>query len=171
LSLGIQIQLSREYGCVQPKVTQSSIVKAWASQDPFGSEEEQYGKLESLCQAILTSDPEASCELRMDNFIFHSFFWSYGAAKHFFSYQRKLISCDGASMRGLASGNIFLLTSEDSEDEQVILAVMFTNHNESIEEWSYFLKMCKNHIIGLDSKDVGLISDRDKGIFWFLIIM
>lgn len=159
----MQSQISREFGGVQPKTGQVVIAKKEAETDPFGTCEEQFAKLESLCTLLRTADKDACVELTMENNVFHRFFWSYGPAKHFLTLQRKLLSCDGSGMRGHSHGNILLLAAEDSEDEQVVLAIMFTSQNESLEEWSFFIEKCASHIIGFNSNDVGLISDRDKG--------
>lgn len=61
-------------------------------------------------------------------------------------------------------GNLLTLGSEDMEGKQICLAFAIISAEESAEEWKWFFERCKDHILGLDSAMVGLISDRGKGL-------
>ena len=137
--------------------------KQIALEDRFGSVEDQYRKLPSLVKQIQACDTDASVHLDVDNGVFCCLFWSYGAAKEFPTYQRKLFSIDGGSMKHFPKGTLLILASEDSECRQTILALQFTRCEESKDEWAIFLNNIKNHMPSFDSRMTGIISDCAKG--------
>lgn len=143
-----------------PKYFQAAKVKAMSMQDAFGDTMEQYQKLDGLKDAILLVDSVATVSLEKDEQnIFIRFFWSYGASRNFISLQRPLLCFDAGWTKSHPKGNLMCMASEDMESRQVILAIMWTREEESISEWTIFLRNCYMHIPVMNSEYVGLISD------------
>jgi len=144
---------------ISPTHLTSQKARKIAMEDQFGSVDVQYQKLPSLASMIHEADPDASISLDLENSTFVRLFWSYGAAKTFAISQRKLFSVDGGSMSHYPKGTLLTLASEDTENQQVTLAIQITANEESKEELSVFLQNVKNHIPMFDSPLCAVISD------------
>ena len=61
-------------------------------------------------------------------------------------------------------GYLLILASEDGNEKSAVLYIAIVTQPESTEEWTWFIEHCRQHIPMLDDPNVGIISDRNRGL-------
>lgn len=160
----LQAVCRRDHLTPAPRKSTIGRIRKRCRLSPFGTAEMQFARFPELISEIQRLDPEATCSLDRQANRFQRIFWAPGLFANWFRTSRKLAALDGASIKGEHAGNLLLLASEDGDNKAVLLAAAIVTEPESADVWKWFLEHCKNHFPDIDSSDIGLVSDRDKGL-------
>jgi hypothetical protein len=92
---------------------------------------------------------------------FHFLFYTFKPLTVGFKYCRPVISRDGTHLRGLYRGKLLVASTWDTNNHLFPLAFVIVDE-ESLESWSWFLKLLRHHVIF--ERHICLILDKQKAI-------
>ncbi|KAG9455912.1 hypothetical protein H6P81_000420 [Aristolochia fimbriata] len=160
----IQSYIKQTWG-LQVSYRKAHLAKEILSNRLHGSHEQAYTILPVYKEEIQKNNVGTvmviarSCDLYGgDDKSFLRLFWIFGACRHAYASRlRPLLSVDSASLRGKYPGKFLVASGIDGNSEVIPLAYAVVE-KESLETWSWFLRMLETHLLTVNNT-VTIMSD------------
>lgn len=138
------------------------LVKDWH----LGKQRKSFQQVPALCERLKKTDPECivNCSAIVDSKTFKRTFICPSTSRHALKHCQPVVSVYARHTKNKKyPAQLFFATSRD-RDSSVVALCFAVAPAENVANWTWFLQMLQASIHGIDSPDVPLIFDRQKGV-------
>ncbi|VFQ78817.1 unnamed protein product [Cuscuta campestris] len=157
----IRDDMRREFG-IAMSYRKAQLVKQKALNKLYGTDEESYQQLPSLCYMLDTTNPGSSIHLaRSEDHIFKYLFFSLAPWRQAWDHCASVLVIDGTFMKSYYKGTLLTACCQDAIKQLVPIAFGICDAEDK-ESWTWFLTQLKTSLTA--RHDLYIVSDRHEGI-------
>ncbi|VFQ70853.1 unnamed protein product [Cuscuta campestris] len=153
--------MRREFG-IAMSYRKALLVKQKALKKLYGSDEESYQLLPSLCYMLETKNPGSSIRLtRSEDQRFKYLFFSLAPWRQAWNHCAPILVIDGTFMKSYYKGTLLTACGQDANKQLVPIAFGICDAEDK-DSWMWFLSELKTTLT--PRHDLYIMSDRHEGI-------